>query len=404
VSEGWTCRVNSVFTGISELYTPLERLTRAALVVSEGEIVWLGPESALPESYRGWPVTDLGGRGVLPGLVDSHTHLVWAGDRLEEYLRRARGESYEAILLAGGGIHQTVEATQRASEDELYELAQARAQVLLQGGVTALEIKSGYGLKLEQELKMLRVIKRLRQTGPQRIAATLLAHVVPGGIKRDAYLEMITTELIPEVANTGLADAVDVFIDQGAFTVAEAGRVFEAARWHGLAIKGHAEQLTHTGATRLICELGGLSADHLEQATEHDWQALAASGTVGTLLPGAALLLRKPFPEARAMWDLGVKVAVATDHNPGSSPLFSLLLALQLTVALGGLSVEEALLAGTRHAADALGQVSWGRLTPGAVADFVVVDGSQALAPFYYWGHAPIFAVYVAGRPVMAAR
>jgi imidazolonepropionase len=399
--------VNRVFTGISELYTPLERLTSAALVAGGGmvgrslEVVWLGPESALPESYRGWPTTNLGGRGVLPGLVDSHTHLVWAGDRLGEYLRRARGESYEAILAAGGGIHQTVEATQRASEDELYELVQARARVLLQGGVTALEIKSGYGLRLEHELKMLRVIKRLRQTGPQRITATLLAHVVPGGIKRDYYLEMITTELIPEVANTGLADAVDVFIDQGAFTVAEARRVFEAARRHGLAIKGHAEQLTHTGATRLICELGGLSADHLEQATEQDWRALAAAGTVGTLLPGAALLLRKPFPEARAMWDCGVKVAVATDHNPGSSPLFSLLLALQLTVALGGLAVEEALIAGTRHAAEALGRPGWGRLTPGAVADFVVVDGPQALTPLYYWGYSPIFAVYVAGRPVI---
>jgi len=396
--------VNSIFTGISELYTPTERLTQAALAVSEGEIVWLGPESALPESYRGWPTTGLGERGVLPGLVDSHTHLVWAGDRLEEYLRRARGESYEAILLAGSGIHQTVSATQQASEDELYELAQARARVLLQGGVTALEVKSGYGLSLEHELKMLRVIRRLRQAGPQRITATLLAHVIPSGVKRDGYLEMFTTELIPEVARTGLAEALDVFIDEGAFSVAEGRRVFEAARRHGLAIKGHAEQLTHTGATRLICELGGLSADHLEQATEQDWRALAGSGTVGTLLPLAALLLRKPFPEARAMWDLGVKVAVATDHNPGSSPLFSLLLALQLTVALGGLSVEEALVAGTRHAADALGQVCWGRLTPGAVADFVVVDGPQALTPLYHWGHAPIAGVYVAGRPVMAVR
>ena len=396
--------MNSVFTGIGELYTPTERLTRAALVVNQGEVVWLGAESALPESYRSWPATDLGGRGVLPGLVDSHTHLVWAGDRLEEYLRRARGESYEAILLAGGGIHQTVSATQQASEDELYELAQARAHVLLQGGVTALEVKSGYGLLPEHELKMLRVIKRLRQEGPQRITATLLAHVVPTGVKRNSYLDMFTTELVPEAARNSLAAAVDVFIDQGAFSVAEARRLFETARRHGLAIKGHAEQLTHTGATRLLCELGGLAADHLEQATEQDWRALAASGTVGTLLPGAALLLRKPFPEARAMWDLGVKVAVATDHNPGSSPWYSLLLALQLTVALGGLSVEEALIAGTRHAAEALGQVSWGRLTPGAVADFVVVDGPQALTPFYHWGHAPIFAVYVAGRPVMTAR
>lgn len=389
-----------VFRGISELYTPTERLSDAALAVDHGEVIWLGPAAALPEPYRTWPTTDLGGRGVLPGLVDSHTHLVWAGDRLDEYLQRARGEDYEAILAAGGGIHQTVAATQQATEDALFASAQARARVLLQGGVTALEVKSGYGLSLEHELKMLRVIRRLREAGPQRVTATLLVHVVPTGMDRARYLDMATTELIPEVARADLAEAVDVFIDRGAFGVAEARRVFEVALQHGLKIKGHAEQLSHTGATQLICELGGLSADHLEQATPQDWQALAASGTVGTLLPGAAVLLRQPFPDARAMWDCGVKIAVATDHNPGSSPLYSLILALQLAIALGKLSVEEALIAGTQHAAAALGQLNWGRLAPGAPADFVVVDDPRALTPLYRWGHAPFAGVYVAGCPV----
>lgn len=389
-----------VFRGISELYTPTERLSDAALAVDHGEVIWLGPAAALPAPYRTWPTTDLGGRGVLPGLVDSHTHLVWAGDRLDEYLQRARGEAYEAILAAGGGIHQTVAATQQATEDALFASAQARARVLLHGGVTALEVKSGYGLSLEHELKMLRVIRRLREAGPQRVTATLLVHVVPTGMDRARYLDMATTELIPEVARADLAEAVDVFIDRGAFGVAEARKVFEAALQHGLKIKGHAEQLTHTGATRLICDLGGLSADHLEQATPEDWQALAASGTVGTLLPGAAVLLRQPFPDARAMWDRGVKIAVATDHNPGSSPLYSLILALQLAIALGKLSVEEALVAGTQHAAAALGQLDWGRLAPGAPADFVVVDDPRALTPLYRWGHAPFAGVYVAGCPV----
>jgi imidazolonepropionase len=389
-----------VFTGISELYTPKERLEQAALAVQDGHLVWVGSEPKLPQEYHRWERTDLGGRGVVPGIVDAHTHLVYGGDRLDEYLRRARGESYEAILAAGGGIYATVRATDAASEEELYAQARGRAEKFLAAGVTTLEIKSGYGLEPQAELRMLRVIHKLKESLPQHIFPTLLAHVVPRGWERSGYVEMCAQELIPQVAQAGLADAVDVFCDQGAFTLSETREILEAALAHGLQIKVHAEQIAHTGAARLAAELGALSADHLEQSTPADWQVLASSATVGTVLPGAAVILRKPFPNIRAMWDAGVKVAIATDHNPGSSPLFSPWLGMQLAMSLGHLSAEEALTAHTSHAADALGRGDLGRLLAGSRADFVVMDSPHALKPLYHWGDHPIHAVYIGGSKV----
>lgn len=387
-----------VFTEISELRTPARQVHDAALVVDEGKVAWVGAGKELPERYRSWEHRDLGGNAVLPGLVDSHTHLIWAGNRVDEYGRRSRGEGYEQILAAGGGIHATVAATQAATEDQLLIAAQDRAATLLQDGVTTIEVKSGYGLTIEQELKMLRVARRLGETIPQRIIPTLLAHVAPRDIQREKYLEMFTGELIPEVARQGLAVAVDVFSDEGAFNLEETRAILETARRNGLAVKLHAEQISPTGAARLAAELGALSADHLEQSGPRDWAALAEAGTVGTILPGAAVILRKPFPNARAMWDAGVKVAVATDHNPGSSPLYSLTLALQLSIALGGLNVDEALLAGTAHGADALGRPDLGRLKPGSAADFLVVDGKQGVLPLYSWGANCSRAVYIGGE------
>jgi imidazolonepropionase len=393
-----------VFTGISELYTPAERIEDAALVVADGRITWVGARRALPLEYRPGPTEHFGGRGVVPGLVDSHTHLVWAGSRLDDYLRRARGETYEAILEAGGGIHSTVEATRAASEDALFALARARAATLLATGVTTIEVKSGYGLLLDDEMKMLRVVARLVAAGPQRFVPTLLAHVVPTGMRRDAYVEHFTHEIIPAVAapsaQARLAEAVDVFSDPGGFTLSETRTILEAAVVHGLRLKLHAEQIARTGAARLAAEMRALSADHLECATAEDWRDLAEAGTVGTLLPGASVVLRKPHPNARAMWDAGVKVAVATDHNPGSSPLYSHPLALQLAVALGGLSVEEALVAGTAHTADALARPDLGRLAPGCRADFVVMDSSRALNVLYRWGANAVRDVYIGGQLV----
>ncbi|MFN3286681.1 MAG: imidazolonepropionase [bacterium] len=389
-----------LFVGISELFTPFQRIPRAALAVLEGRVQWVGPEYEVPEDFWRWPREDLGGRGVLPGLVDAHTHLVYAGHRLEEYLRRARGEPYEEILASGGGIHVTVGATQAASEDELLGLARERIQVLLTGGVTTVEVKSGYGLSVEEELRLLRVIRRLGAEGPCRVVPTLLLHTVPSGWKREPYVRVVTDELIPQVAAQGLAEAVDVFCDRGGFTLEETQRILECAVTHGMRVKAHAEQFERTGAARLVAELGGLSADHLEVSTPDDWRVLAQRGTAAVLLPGAAVVLRKPVPNARAMWDAGVTVAVATDHNPGSSPLWSLLLALQLAVSLGGLTVEEALVAGTANAGRALGRPELGRLEPGSPADFVVVDSPQALEAFYWWGRVLVHSVYVGGNRV----
>ncbi len=388
-----------LFTDITELYTPYQRLSDAALLVQGGVIVWIGKRDKAPVTAD---MVSLGQRGVLPGLVDSHTHLIWAGSRLEDYLQRAKGVSYESILLSGGGIHSTVRATQTANEDELYELAKKRAALFLAQGVTSLEVKSGYGLSAEHELKMLRVVQRLNQDLNQRFIPTLLAHVIPENWQRQDYIDMFCDELIPEVKGAGLASAVDVFCDVGAFTLAESRQILEAALKHQLQIKAHAEQLEHRGAAQLVAELQGLSADHLEQSTTADWQALAAAGTIGTALPGATIILQKPFPPLRAMWDAGVKVAIATDHNPGSSPMYSLLLCLQLGTALGGLSVEESLLCGTAHSADALGEPRLGRLEVGSPADFIVVDSHWALEPFYHWGRSLLQEVYIAGRCVYA--
>jgi len=389
-----------VFTGISDLFTPARRLGDAAMVVEEGVVSWIGPRKELPLSYREQPHQHLGDRGVLPGLVDSHTHLVWAGDRLEEYRLRACGARYEEILEAGGGIYHTVEATSRASSETLLELAEQRAEIFLRGGVTTLEIKSGYGLETAQELRILEVVRALNRRIPQRVVPTLLAHVIPKGWRRQAYLEMFTTELIPEVRRRGLAEAVDVFCDRGAFELQASRSIMESARHHGLSVKAHAEQLERLGASQLVAELGGLSADHLEQTNEQDWRALARAGSVATLLPGATLILGKSLPDARGMLAAGVKLAVASDHNPGSSPLFSLFLALQLAIVLAGLSVEEALMAGTRHAALALGKPELGNLEPGSAADFLVIDGRNATLPLYTWGQLPLRQVFIAGECV----
>jgi len=392
-----------VIKGISELYTPFRRIADAALVIADQHVTWVGPAGELPPGHEGTAVVDLGGRGVLPGLVDSHTHLVWAGSRVSEYVARSHGDDYEAILARGGGIMATVAATRAADEGRLGELAAARAAVFLRGGVTALEIKSGYGLDTASELKMLRVARRLAAHAPQRVTTTLLAHVPDPAVNRSVYLDRFVAETIPEAVRLGLADAIDVFCDRGAFSVAEARRVLEAGAAAGLGLKAHAEQLANTGAARLVAELGGLSADHLEVATVGDFEALAAAGTVATLLPGAAVVLKKHVPAAAKLRLAGVKVAIASDHNPGSSPLYGLLPALQLATALAGFTVEETLTAGSATAADALGQPTWGRLEPGSVADFLVVEGPEAMEPLYGWGHPRLHEVVIAGHSVWRA-
>lgn len=382
---------------ISELYTPFERVSDAALVIEGDTVLWVGREADLPAEHQNLPVENLGGRGVLPGLVDCHTHLIWAGSRVAEYVARSHGASYAEILEAGGGIHATVEATREAGEATLLALARKRSSAFLRGGVTALEIKSGYGMDTKCELAMLRVARELGEQGPQRVTTTLLAHVPDPRQAADKYVERFVSETIPEAVGQGLADAIDVFCDRGAFDLPQSRRILEAGAELGLAVKAHAEQLTHTGAAKLVAELGGLSADHLEQADDSDFEALAAAGSVATLLPGAAVVLRLPLPRAERLREAGVKTAFASDHNPGSSPLYGLLPALQIATASAGFTVEETLVGGTAHAADALGQPRWGRLTPGALADFLVVDGPEALLPLYSWGSSRLFEMVIGG-------
>jgi len=386
--------------GVSELYTPFERLESAAFVVEDGRFAWVGREDELPEQYSDVPPVQLGGRGVLPGFVDSHTHLVWDGSRVAEYVARSRGADYEELLEAGGGIHATVAATREASEERLLSLARRRARSFVRGGVTTLEVKSGYGLTTADELKQLRVARRLGEERSQRVTTTLLAHLPDPQMDRAQYVERFATETIPEAARSGLADAFDVFVDRGGFEVDEARRLYEAAMAEGLPIKGHVEQLTRTGGARLLAELGALSADHLERATESDLVALAEAGVVATVLPGAAALLAAGLPSARTFHSSGVKVAIASDHNPGSSPLYSLLPALQLATAVYGFSVLEVLIGATAHAADALGRPELGRVQAGAVADYLVVDGFEALLPLYAWGSPHLTEAVLGGTTV----
>lgn len=389
-----------VVRGISELYTPYKRLADAAFVVHEGRFAWVGGLAELPRQYADWPAIDLGGSGVIPGLVDSHNHLIWGGSRVDEYVRRSEGAAYQQIAAEGGGIMATVRATRLLSDAGLLMSARRRANAFLRGGVTALEIKSGYGLDTEHELRMLRVARRLAHEGSQRVTTTLLAHVPDPAMDRGRFVQQFISETLPEAADKGLVDAVDVFIEDGAFTLDEGRRILEAALSLGLPVKAHAEQFSNSGAARLVAELGGLSADHLELATPADLSALAQAGTVATLLPLAAMLLRAPLPQAADIRASGVKVAVASDHNPGSSPLFGLLPALQLATVAAGLTVHEALVAGTASAADALGQPDWGRVEVGAMADYLVVSAPEALTPLYTWGQPSIREMVIGGQSV----
>lgn len=346
-----------------------------AVAVRGDQLAWVGPRSELPPSH-GAVVHDFGGGIVTPGLIDCHTHLVFGGDRSREFEQRLNGVSYADIAAAGGGILSTVNATRAAGEDELLALAEARLAMLLADGVTCIEIKSGYGLTLESEIKMLRVARRIAQTHPVQVKTTLLAaHAVPPEYagRADDYVALICEHWIPEVAALGLADAVDGFCEHLAFSPQQIARVFDAARAAGLPVKLHAEQLSSLGGSALAANYGALSADHLEYATAEDAQAMAQSGTVAVLLPGACYLLRETqLPPVALFRRHGVPMALASDSNPGTSPACSLRLMLNMGCTLFRLTPEEALAGVTLHAARALGlEAELGTLEAGKMADFV---------------------------------
>ena len=362
-------------TGIGDLTTNVgDSMADAAVVIDNGLIVYAGPSEDAPEQ-SGRELMDCGGGAVIPGFVDSHTHLVFGGDRSGEFARRLQGEAYSDIAAAGGGILATVEATRAATEDELFDLAASRVWTMIRGGTTSLEIKSGYGLDLETELRLLRVAKRVGEELPVTVKTTFLgAHTIPPEYKhdRDGYLDVLVHEMLPAAAD--LADFCDVFVEANVFSVDEARRVFAAAGVLGMSARVHAEQLSHLGGATLAAEIGAASADHLDHATPEDAASLADSDVTAVLVPGAAYTLNTPQPSGRMLWDAGCTVALATDCNPGTSYIETMGLVISLAVVQMGLTVEEAVWSATRGGAVSLGLDDRGLISPGSAGDLVVLN------------------------------
>ena len=360
----------------------------AAIITRAGLIEWIGPRAELaPQADL--ETVELGGAWVTPGLIDCHTHAVFGGNRSGEFEQRLEGVSYAEIAAKGGGIASTVRATRAATEDELFASAHKRLRSLLRDGVTTVEIKSGYGLDLVNERKMLRVARRLGEALPVSVRATCLAaHALPPEYKdrADDYIDHICVEMLPALAAEGLVDAVDAFCEYLAFSTEQVERVFKVAQQLGLPVKLHAEQLSSLHGSSLAARYQALSADHLEFMTEDDAIAMAASGTVAVLLPGAFYFLRETqLPPMDALRKHGVKIAIASDLNPGTSPALSVRLMLNMACTLFRMTPEEALAGATQHAATALGMGdTHGSLEAGKVADFVAwqIDRPADLA---YW-------------------
>ena len=379
----------------------LDAQAPAAIVVQHGVIQWVGLASAVPAEWTQLPVHDGRNALVTAGLVDCHTHLVYGGQRANEFAMRLAGASYEEVARAGGGIASSVNATRQASEDELFASAALRLEALLAEGVCAIEIKSGYGLALEHERKQLRVARRLGEAYGVTVRTTFLgAHALPPEYagKPNAssdYIDHICQHMMPALAAEGLIDAVDVFCERIAFTLEETERVFQAAQALGLPVKLHAEQLSDMGGSALAARYGALSCDHIEHLSQAGIDAMRASGTVAVLLPGAYYSLRDThLPPIDALRDAGVPMAVSTDHNPGTSPALSLLLMVNMACTLFRLTVPEALAGVTVHAARALGlQDTHGVIAVGMPANFVLWKVQEAAELAYWLGGQPVRTV-----------
>ncbi len=402
--------VDQLLTNVAQLVTPsgrgaargramrdLDVIADASVAMAAGRVVWCGPR-------REWTGTaaheiDAGGRAVVPGLVDPHTHVVWGGDRLADFDARSSGASYEAILAAGGGIRHTVACTTASTADELLAGAHARVQRMMRAGATTIEIKSGYGLTWPTERRQLDTVRALRARVPAQLVATMLFHLPPRDAReRDEFMQQAVREWIPALANDGAASCVDVFIEREAFSVEEADLLLRAARHAGLACKAHVDQFTAMGGLELAVQHGALSVDHLEVSGAAQIATLAASATVGVVLPGVTLHLGLPAAPARALIDAGAAVAVGTDCNPGSSPLFSVSLALALAVRLNGLTPAEALCATTANAAAALGLTHVGRIAPEMCADFLILRSADWRDLPYTLGDDAVERVFIAGH------
>jgi imidazolonepropionase len=382
--------------------TPWGWIDDGAIVTDERQIAWIGPDHELPAGLGGGEEIDLQGALVTPGLIDAHTHLVYGGDRAGEFELRLQGASYEEIARAGGGIRSTVAATRAASDQALFEAAARRARVLMAEGVTTIEVKSGYGLAEAHEARCLAAARRLARELPVEVRTTsLAAHALPPeyAARPDDYIDAACTWLAGQQA-AGLVDAVDAFCDTIGFTPAQTERIFREARRLNLPVKLHAEQLSDQQGAALAARYGALSCDHLEHLSPAGIAAMAAAGTVAVLLPGAFYFLRETkLPPVAALREAGVPMAIATDHNPGSSPALSLVLMLNMACTLLRLTPEEAWRGVTVNAARALGASDRGMLRQGLRADFVVWDAEHPRELAYRFGHAPCLQAVFGGVP-----
>jgi imidazolonepropionase len=390
---------------------PYGAIADGALAALDGAIAWVGARADLPAAPERLAarVIDAGGRWITPGLVDPHTHLVFGGDRIGDFERRVAGESYVAAAASSGncgggsGIAHTVAMTRAADEATLFANAAKRLRTMIANGTTTVEIKSGYGLDVETELRMLRVARRLGEELGITVRTTYLgAHVVPPEYaeRRREYLALVCEVMLPRVAREGLADAVDVFCDTIAFSAEESSRVLDTARRLGLAAKVHADQIADTGAAALAAQHGALSADHLEHTDEAGVAALARAGTVAVLLPGAYHYLRETVkPPVALLRAHGVPIALATDCNPGTSPVLTLPTVMNLACVLFGLTPEESVAAATRNAARALGLADRGELREGRRCDLALWDASSPAELCYWLGASPCAGVVLGGEP-----
>ena len=364
------------------------------IVLDGAHIAWVGGAIELPDTYRDQEIRNLGGRLVTPALIDCHTHVIFGGNRAVEFELRLNGASYQEVAQAGGGIVSTVTATRAASEDELLTDALIRIDAMIAEGVTFIEVKSGYGLDRETELKMLRVARRIAKVRPIEVKTSFLgAHAVPAEYagRADAYIEDVCIPTLRVAHTEGLVDAVDGFCEGIAFDTKQIARIFTFAKKLGLPVKLHAEQLSNIGGTQLAAQYGALSADHVEYATDADAKALATAGTVAVVLPGAYYTLRETqAPPIQAFRNHGVPMALATDCNPGSSPLTSALLTMNMACTLFRMTPLEALLGMTAHAAKALGELNRGRITATAPADLCVWDVEHPAELSYRIGFNPL--------------
>jgi imidazolonepropionase len=374
------------------------------MLIRDGKIDIIGSSDEIEKNAGDGDIIDAGERVVLPGFVDAHTHPVFAGNRLDDFERRARGETYEQIAAAGGGIWSTVEKTRAASEPDLFEQGKKHANWFLKCGTTTVEAKSGYGLTVEDELKILRVIRRLNEETPIEFVPTFLgAHAVPRGRQQSDYVDLVIKEMLPRVASEKLAKFCDVFCERGYFNIAESREILAAAKKHGLKLRIHADQLTNSGAAKLAAEAKATTADHLEEIDEQGIAALKAAKVQPVLLPGSVYALGSTdYPRAREMIDAGLAVVIATDFNPGSSPTVSMPMILSLACTQMKVSPAEAITASTINAAYSLGRGDKiASLETGKLATFSIFDCQDYRELAYWFGFSQTHSVYVRGERVM---